>query len=469
MQSLWKSTVQLPDKKQLMGNTKVENVVIGGGMAGILIAYFLKKAGQQVIVLEAGKIASGQTKNTTAKITSQHGFIYYDMIQKAGKNRAQGYAAANEAAIQSYEDIIKEEGVDCDFERLPAFLYSTEEMGREQLQKEAAAAKSLGINAVFLEGDKIQELPFTVTGAVCFENQAQFHPLKFIRQLSADLEIYENTNVLSVKGKKLVTNKGFIVAENIIFATHYPFINVPGFYFLRQHQDRSYVLALEGENVPSKLNGMYYGIDKGGLSFRCAEGKMLLGGGSHRAGKKFCGCENKERHAQNNDRIRTQEGYKYLREMAHQYYTGAKETTHWAAQDCMPHDKIPFIGRYSVMRPNWYVATGFQKWGMTSSMIAAMIVSDLIVGRKNPYEKVFSPQRILFRAGIKDFCIDMGESVLSLTKGWLGKKEKRCRHMGCRLVWNEEEESWDCPCHGSRFGKNGELIDNPAQKNMHGK
>lgn len=466
MQSLWRSTTKLPEKKQLTDDTRIQDVVIGGGMAGILIAYFLKKAGRQVIVLEAGKTAGGQTENTTAKITSQHGLIYYNMIQKAGRKRAQGYAKANEAAIKGYEDIIRKEGIDCQFEKLPSFLYSTEEQGKEQLKKEAAAAKSLGLNAAFLEGDKMKELPFSVTGAVCFENQAQFHPLEFIRKLSEDLKIYENTNVLSVKGKKLVTNRGTIIAENIIFATHYPFINVPGFYFLRQHQDRSYVLALEGKDVPPKLNGMYYGIDKGGLSFRSAEGKLLLGGGSHRTGKKVCGCEKRAGDAKNNGRTQAPEGYYYLRKMANQYYPGAEETTHWAAQDCIPHDGIPFIGKYAVTRPYWYVATGFQKWGMTTSMIAAMIISDLIVGRENPYQEVFSPRRMLFRAGIKNLCIDMGESVVGLTKGWLGKKEKRCRHMGCGLLWNEEEESWDCPCHGSRYGKDGKLIDNPAQKNI---
>lgn len=243
-----------------------------------------------------------------------------------------------------------------------------------------------------------------------------------------------------------------IEADNIIFATHYPFLNVPGFYFLRQHQERSYVVALEGQEVPDKLSGIYYSVDQGGLSLRSASGKLLLGGGSHRTGKKVCYCE--------------MTGFFYLREQAKKYYPDAMETAYWAAQDCMPHDGISFIGRYSLFRPYWYVATGFHKWGMTSSMVSAMVISDMICGEQNPYEEVFTPQRLLIRAGIKNFCVDVGESVAGLTKGLFGKKEMRCRHLGCHLTWNEEEQSWDCPCHGSRFDKEGKLIDNPAQKHL---
>ena len=347
MQSIWNKTTQVSPRKELKEDIVAQNVVIGAGMAGILIAYFLQKKGLEVIVLEADHIAGGQTKNTTAKITSQHGLFYHDMIKKAGFQQAKGYAEANEAAIQTYEEIIREEGISCQFERLPSFLYSLEGEGKDRLRKEAEAAKKLGIEACFIDKDKIQELPFEVSGGVRFANQAQFHPIEFIKALAKGITIYENTNALSVHGHVIISDKGRITAENIIFATHYPFLNVPGFYFIRQHQERSYVLALEGKEVPDKLSGIYYGIDKGGLSLRSAEGKLLLGGGSHRTGKKVCHCEKM--------------GYSYLREQAQKYYPNAKETASWAAQDCMPHDRIPFIGKYSIFRPYWYVATGFQK------------------------------------------------------------------------------------------------------------
>lgn len=450
MKSIWSKTAQVPKGKELDGEIYVQNVVIGAGMAGILTAYFLKKKGEDVIVIDGDRIAGGQTKNTTAKITSQHDLIYYEMVKKAGFRKAEQYAEANEAAIKSYEKIIREEGIDCRFERLPSYLYTREESGKEKLQKEAEAANALGINAHYVEENEINELPFNVSGAVCFENQAQFHPLEFITALAERLTIYEDARVLSVNGHVITTDKGIVTAENIIFATHYPIANIPGFYFIRQHQERSYVLALEGENVPKKLSGMYYGIDEGGLSFRGAEGKVLLGGGAHRTGKKVKNCD--------------KAGYLYLRERAQSCYPDAKETAFWAAQDCMPHDKIPFIGKYSIFRPHWYVATGFKKWGMTSSMLAAMIISDMICEKSNPYARVFSPQRLMFRMGIKNFCIDVGESVAGLVKGLFGDKQKRCSHMGCHLEWNEEEKTWDCPCHGSRFEADGKLIDNPAKK-----
>ena len=430
MKSLWSQMVQLPKREELKAELRVQNVVIGAGIAGVLIAYLLQDKGQEVIVLDANEVASGQTKNTTAKITSQHGLIYHDMIKNTSKERARGYAQANEAAIQIYKKIITKEGIACHYEELPSFLYSKCEEGIEKLKLEAKAARACGIEAEYVRGDWVRELPFGVAGAVRFEHQAQFH-----------------TKVIEVDERFVITDKHVIVADNVIFATHYPFPIVPGYYFLRQHQSRSYVLALEGEGVPRKLSAMYYGIDKDGLSFRCAEGKLILGGGSHRTGK----------------RNRHLGGYCHLREQAKICYPDGSEVAHWAAQDCMPHDGTPFIGRFSRKYDNWYVATGFQKWGMTTAMVSAMIICDEITGRENPWGWVFTPQRILIKAGWKHFFKDVWESTVGLIKGRFVNKEKRCSHMGCALNWNEKENSWDCPCHGSRYSKEGKLIDNPAQ------
>ncbi len=451
MESLWSKTVQISKFEESPEDIRVQTLVIGGGMAGVLIAYMLQEKGQEVVVVEANEVASGQTKNTTAKITSQHGLIYSDMVKKAGIERARDYAMANEDAIRKYEEIITKEGIACDFMRLPSFLYSVEQSGVDKLKREASASKSLGLPAEYVEGEEITELPFAVTGAVRFENQAQFHPLKFIKKIAEKLTIYEHTNVLEVDDYIVTTNHGVIVADNIVFATHYPFPITPGYYFLRQHQSRSYVLALEGKDVPKKLNGMYYGIDKGGISFRCADGKLLFGGSAHRTGKKAG---------------KPPLGYCNLRQKVKEYYPRAKEVAYWSAQDCMPQDRIPYIGMFSKKREHWYVSTGFGKWGMTSAMISAMIISDMIIGRENYYQYTFSPQRLLIRAGLKNFCVDAAVSVWGLVKGIFAKKEKTCSHMGCALTWNEEEETWDCACHGSRFSKDGKIIDNPAQSDL---
>ena len=387
MESLWSQTVEIPKREALRGNLTVHTAVIGAGMSGLLTAYFLKKQGIDVAVLEADQIAGGQTKNTTAKITGQHGLFYERLINKAGKERAKSYVWAQKAAIKAYENIIKDENIECHFKILPSYLYTADETRILKLEKEAKAANMLGMEAKLAGKEETAELPFQIAGALCFPNQAQFHPLEFVKYISKNLPIYENTRVLSVKGHTLFTDKGNVIAENIVFATHYPFVNVPGFYFARQHQDRSYVLALAGQK---ELSGMYYSIDQYGYSLRSAGSVLLFGGGAHRTGKMMqsgMDCE--------------KEGYFYIRKAADRYYPKSKEVAHWSAQDCMPHDDIPFIGKYSVFRPYWYVATGFKKWGMTSSMLAAMIISDAICGRENEYAKVFKPQRFLFRASVK--------------------------------------------------------------------
>lgn len=474
MKSVWSETTEIPERPTLSSDLSVEVAIIGAGLAGILTAFFLQRQGKQVIVLEADRIGGGQTKNTTAKITSQHGLVYDKLIRKYGLAKARLYAKASQEAIQRYQNIIEENNIDCDFERLPSYLYSTRE--REKLIREAKAASELGLPATYLE---TAPLPFSTAGAVCFENQAQFHPLKFLGQISKDLEIYENTMVYSVKGHRIMTNQGTVNAEHIVFATHYPFPIIPGFYFLRQHQERSYVVAYSGEK---KLAGMYYSIDEHGLSLRSFENLILLGDSMHRTGKNESGGS-----------------YAAIREQAKTYMPEAKEVAHWSAQDCKTHDLLPLIGIYSRFRPYWYVATGFKKWGMAFSMISAMMISDKICGKENPYQKLFSPQRFHPLVAAHDFMFDVGISIRGLVTGyhvWSCTKEKdlekghggivrkglrryaayrdeegnihrisfRCPHMGCELLWNPDELSWDCPCHGSRFDYDGNLIDNPAQK-----
>ena len=416
-------------------------IVVGAGMAGLLTAYYLQEAGKKVLVLEADRVASGQTGRTTAKITSQHDLKYSVLMKAVGVKKAKLYAEANEEAISEYERLIRKNGIVCRFERVPAYLYS---MRREEaLRKEAEAASLLGIDAFFTKDTK---LPFAVAGAVCFPNQAQFEPLAFVEAIAGRLAIKEKTKVLDIKGNRVITGDAEYTASRIVAATHYPLLNVPGFYFLRQHQERSYVLELSG---CEEIGEMYYGIDKDGLSFRQMGEHLLLGGSGCRTGQN-CG-----------------EAFEKLRQAAKAYFPDCQVVKQWAAQDCMPHDGIPFIGKYSVFTPNLYVATGFQKWGMTSSMVAALILRDEICGKEYTHQKVFSPQRMNVRAAFKNLMLDVGVSVGGLLKGWTHTKKRRCPHMGCELVWNPDEKSWDCPCHGSRFDESGKLLDNPAKTNKY--
>lgn len=443
MESLWRIQTETILPKENAADMPSDEcnydvIVIGAGMAGILIAFFLQEEGKNVLVLEADRIASGQTERTTAKITSQHALKYSKLIRQTGIDKARQYAQANQLAIREYEQLIERLGIDCQFERLPAYLYTLKEKGL--LEEEARAASSLGIDAYFTQET---DLPFPVEGAVCFQNQAQFSPLKFIQHISSKLNILEHTKVTNIKGNRITTENRELTADKIIVATHYPLLNLPGFYFLRQHQERSYCLALSG---CGKINGMYYGIDQDGLSFRQAGDYLLLGGGSHRTGENITGGK-----------------YDFLLQEARRCFPNCKEEARWSAQDCIPHDGIPFIGKYSLFTPNLYVATGFQKWGMTSSMLSALILRDELCGISNPYASLFSPQRLNIRAGFKNLLLDVGVSIKGLSKGWLGKPSRRCSHMGCALTWNPDEKSWDCPCHGSRFDEDGNLLDNPTK------
>lgn len=474
MESIWSQTCQLRQREALPGDMKTDIAVIGAGMAGILIASALQGAGRRVVVLEAKRIAGGQTRNTTAKLTCQHGLLYEKLIRTLGEEKARQYAQANAAALMEYRRIIADRNIDCELEQRDACVYGS---NAAQLRKEAEAAAALGLPAFFVEETK---LPFPTAGAVCFANQAQFHPLKFLQAISEPLTIYENTSVQSVEENQLITTRGRVQAEQIVFACHYPFVNFPGMYFARMHQERSYVIALENA---ARMDGMWIGAEQGAYSFRNYGPLLLLGGGGHRCGENSAGGR-----------------YDLLRQQAARWFPGSGEVAHWSAQDCVTADSVPYIGPYAASRPNWYVATGFQKWGMTSSMVAAMLLRDRICGKENPWAEVFDPGRFDEKTltglaqesvqAVKGLAKQLfqipAEAAKELTPGhggvvfWKGKKlgvykdesgalwpvDIRCPHLGCQLEWNPDERSWDCPCHGSRFDYRGKLISGPAQENI---
>ena len=431
MNSLWESGVAMPEFPTLSNDLKTDVLIVGGGMAGLLCAYMLEQEGADYILIEADRICSGVTKNTTAKLTSQHGLIYNELLQKHGKTVARKYWEANEAAIREYEKLAVM--VDCDFQKTDNFIYSRDD--RQALREEIAALGRLGIPARFA---KNLPLPFSVKGAVCFGNQAQFHPMKFAAGIARKLRIYEGTTAREFEGTCVKTDCGSITASKIIIATHFPIINKHGAYFLKLHQQRSYVLALKNAG---NLGGMYLDAAKNGLSFRNWGDLLLLGGGGHRTGKQGGGWAELEKYRQ-------------------RYFPDSDEVCRWATQDCMSLDGIPYIGKYSKYTPDLFVATGFNKWGMTSAMVAAMLLRDLIQGRKNPYAQVFDPNRSILCKQL--FCNGV-ESVMNL----LTPTTPRCPHLGCALKWNRQEHSWDCPCHGSRFDEDGILLDGPATGNLH--
>ena len=426
MDSLWKQTSDVPAFPKLDRDIKSDVLIIGGGMAGVLCAYLLHQAGIDYVLVEAQTLCSGITGNTTAKITSQHGLIYDKLIRVFGLDRARQYLRANESALQQYRELCRH--IDCGFEEKTAYVYSLDD--QMKIERELEALEKLGVHGAFCE---TLPLPFPVAGAVGYPNQAQFHPLKFVSAISKNLHIYEHTPVRELVGTTAMTDQGNIRAKKIIVATHFPFLNKHGSYFLKLYQHRSYVLALE--NAP-QIEGMYVDEAQTGLSFRMYENLMLIGGGGHRTGKKGG-------------------NWRELRDFVRRHYPNATEKYHWAAQDCMSLDGVPYIGPYSASTPDLYVATGFHKWGMTSSMVSAMILCGMIQGRQQPYAQVFSPSRTILRPQL---AVNGFEAAVSL----LTPTTRRCPHLGCALKWNPYEHTWDCPCHGSRFTEGGKLIDNPA-------
>ena len=426
MPSIWQETSRLPEFESLQQDIKTDVLIIGGGIAGILCAYMLGKAGIDYALVEAKSICSGVTKDTTAKITSQHGLIYDKLIREFGAERAGMYLCANEEALEIYRGLCA--GIDCDFVEKDAYTYSLDDS--EKIDRELEALESIGFRA---RRSKHLPLPFPVAGAVRFNDQAQFHPLKFLSAIAKGLNIYEHTAVRELKGHTAVTDNANIHAGCIIAATHFPFINKHGSYYLKMYQHRTYEIALA--DAPA-LNGMYVNESKTGLSFRNYKDMLLLGGGAHRTGKRGG-------------------SFKELEDFAARRYPTSSVVCRWATQDCMTLDGVPYIGHYSKNTPWFYVATGFNKWGMTSSMAAAQLLTDMISGKKNPYEELFSPSRSILRP-------QLAVNALEAAAGLLTPSNKRCPHLGCALKWNPNERSWDCPCHGSRFQENGNLINNPA-------
>lgn len=431
MESIWTNTASVPSFPALEGDIRTDVLVIGGGMAGLLCAHRLQKAGVSCMVAEADTIAGGVTKNTTAKITAQHGFVYSQLIRKFGPEKARQYYEANRLALEEYARLCQ--GIDCDFTRRDNFIYSREDM--DALEEELAAMGTLGIPGVF---SHTPELPFPTVGAVMLPEQAQFHPLKFLRFLAKDLTIYEHTPLRKLEKRAAITDRGTIRADTILVATHFPFWNRHGSYFLKLYQQRSYALSLENAPVPE---GMYLDAEENGLSFRGYGGSLILGGGGHRTGKKGG-------------------NWRELEAVAREYYPQAKITHRWATQDCMTLDGVPYIGRYSARTENVYVATGFNKWGMTGAMAASLVLTDLITGKGSEFEDLFPPSRSMLQP-------QLGVNALEAIGNLCTPSTPRCPHMGCALKWNPSEHSWDCPCHGSRFAEDGRLIDNPATRDLH--
>jgi glycine/D-amino acid oxidase-like deaminating enzyme/nitrite reductase/ring-hydroxylating ferredoxin subunit len=487
--SFWMDSTETTDFPQLTEDIKVDTAIIGGGIVGITTAYLLKQAGLSVAVLDADRILQGTTAHTTSKLTSQHSIIYSKIKKQMSEELARQYSEANQYAIDMVDRIRQEKGIDCDFVRLPAFTYTESSQYIEQIEEEVEVARSLGIKASYQEEIP---LPFSVKAAVRFDDQAQFHCLKFLKKLAADIpgqnsHIFENSKAINIQdGNPLtvVTDSGpKVKASKIVIASHFPFFDGGGFYFARLYLERSYIIAATiQEDFPE---AHFISAEDPGRSLRYTPskyGRLVLFGGEH----------HKTGHGTD-----TNKHYKNLIDFANQHYQLDKIYYRWSTHDCMTTDGVPYVGNLTSRSPHIYVATGFGKWGMSNGIASAKILSDLITTGDNPWAQVYSPSRFLTSASaLKTFVgmnlsvaekyisgkLESGESDVDIRKGeariididgqrigayrdaegTMHMVDTTCTHLGCELSWNDAEKSWDCPCHGSRFTYEGEIVEGPA-------
>lgn len=456
--SFWTDNFEIEDFKTLEDDINAEVCIIGAGITGLSTAYYLAKNGIDVVVLEKDTIASKTTGHTTGKVSIQHGIFYSYLVENYGINYAKRYALANSEALKRIEDIIETEEIECDYETRDSIVFSENPQKYSVLQEEARISKNLGIDSEFIT--KI-ELPIIIQGGVKFKNQAQFNPIKYVNGIckaliNKNVSIYENTKVIDYKNSgnkiRIIADNGentvSVIAENVVVATRYPIFDFPGMYFLKNYQELEYAVCAEvNENIENMP--MYLNADNPSISFRTAirENKryLLAIGNGAKTGEKI----GKDEYSIIEDKIRKCFGDFIIKNK-------------WTAEDVISLDKIPYIGRYTKMSSKIYVATGFKKWGMSFSNVAASIISDEILNQKNKYSVLFYSSRINPIKNREEF-----SNMISTTcKNLLKDSKHICSHLGCKTVFNETTNTWECPCHGSRYDNKGILIDGPSKKHM---
>ena len=459
MNSYWNEFEKERKYPKLTQDITADVAIIGGGLTGIQTAYYLQNRGYKVVVLEKDKICFGTSGGSTGKITSQHGLLYKYLEDSNGINFAKKYYEANEEAKENISKIIEKEKIECDFERKNAYVFTEIEDEVLKIKEEIETSKKLGANAEFVTEI---DLPIDILGAIKFENQAEFDPVKYCYGLSKIIiknggEIYENSKVIETVeddgNYNIMTKEGIVKAKYMVITTRYPIIRFPGYYFIKMYQSTSYAILVD-THTDLNLKGYYINEETPKLSFRrvkSGDKNLLLAVGyDYKTGTEIIGNP-----------------FEYLYARVKRMYPDAEVIKSWTAEDCISLDKIPYIGDFSDIMENAYVATGFNKWGITASNIAAKIITDKIIGKTNPYEEIFESSRlgiIKNKDEVMNMLKEAGEGII--IERIKGKPTPTCTHLGCKLSWNPLEEIWECSCHGSKFTKRGFVIEGPAIKDL---
>lgn len=463
--------ISLPRYPSLTERLISDVAVVGGGMAGILTAYSLRKAGLRVVLLEEKRLAGGVTSRSTAKISAQHGMFCERLLREFGEHLARKYVMAQLHAVRQYRELADSLQIRCQMTEQTSHICT--QSNEQELSRECAAALLLGAPA---ELRSIQTPFFSAMKALCFTGQASFEPIPFLTALLPGLAIYESSPVHDIRGHRVCCSGGSVEAAHIVVATRYPMLERWGNYHSRLRQEQQYLLALHGA---PHLDGWYSDIDARGWSLQQMGSNLVISGGLHRCGEN------------------PGNSYRRLRALAKCWFPEAQEIKAWSSQDCVTLDGIPYIGRYSMATPYLHVAAGFGRWGMTNSMVAATLLTAEIMGKNYPYADAFSPARLLPSASaeaaaesvmytiggkLRRLFADVKHDVSAIEPGHGGiirrcgrlygiyREENGllhavtpvCPHRGSALVWNDEEKTWDCPCHGSRFDAVGRPLYHPA-------
>ena len=484
-ESLWLDAAPPTEYAQLSGDREVDVAVLGGGITGLTTALLLKRDGARVAVLEATRVGHGVTGCTTAKFTALQQTVYSTLRSRHGRDGAAVYAEASAAAVELAVALAAEEGIDCELERRPAFTYAPTVSERSTVERENEAASEAGLPVTLVDD---ADLPYGVDCAVRLDHQVQLHPVRYVQGLAAAVhgdgsQVLEQTRATAVDDGnpcRVHTERGTVMAQQVVVATHYPLLD-RGLFFARLEPTRSYVIAARVRGaVPRGMS-----ISAGGTtrSVRSHGELLIVGGEGHSTGA----------------RSASPERYGRLEQFAREHWDVEAVSHRWSAQDPVSWDHLPVIGRYHPGSSRLFVASGFHKWGMTSATFAGRILSDLIAGRDNPWAARFSPSRVGVRGLAKlaqinakvglDFVGDRlllprpgsaagvppGEAhvlpdglgrkgVYRSEDGTLDAVSLRCTHLGCLLRWDGAERSWDCPCHGSRFDVDGSVLEGPATR-----
>jgi glycine/D-amino acid oxidase-like deaminating enzyme/nitrite reductase/ring-hydroxylating ferredoxin subunit len=487
--SLWVDTSGHAEHPPLTGGLAVDVAIVGGGIVGVTLAYYLTRAGLRVCVLEARRMLGQVTGGTTAKLTSLHGLIYQHLIDTLGEGAARTYGEANQWGIAEAWRLVTDHHIDCALTTCPAFTYSESGAQVHRLQQEVEAAKRLGLPASFTTET---ELPFPVAGAVRFDDQASFHPLRFLTAVLAEAEtagalVFEHSRVLDVHEAdpcRVTTESGHVTAANVVVATNLPILDRGG-HFARAFPQRHMVLAAELDGPAP--TGMYLSADTPSRSVRGYDGGegpvLVVSGDSFKTGHADTAAKMDE-----------------LEAWTHQHFPVRSIRWRWGNQDYYSADRVPFIGRLTALSRHLWTATGFSAWGMSHGLVAARILADGITGRHNAWSDLYKAHRLDLVHGGRKVVEENAHVAVGWVKDRLSKPDARlpaelhpgehavatvdgrrtglyrddegvlhavsnaCTHMGCGLQFNTAEKSWDCPCHGSRFAVDGTVLNGPAVK-----